>query len=1064
MATGTHSLSATYSGDTLDTTATSNKVSEVVDLATTITTASTSDATVTAGTSVTLSATVSSTDGPIPAGTVVFKAGTTVLGTGTLTTTGATSVVLSSLPVGSYSIVATYSGDSDDASSASTALTEVVRQIATTTTSVSSSNPASAGAIVDFTATVAVAAGATADGAITGTVTFTDGKTTIGTATLNSAGQAMLAVSALNAGAHSIVATYNGSTNYAISSSAALSQTIDNTATSTTISASSSAVRAGQTVTFTISVGSATGIPTGTVRIYDGSTSIGQAALNTKGMATFTTTNLSIGSHTLTAVYGGDPNYLTSTSAPVQESVSIGTTALTLAGPSAAVDAGVAVNLVATLTTNGVAPTGALTLRDGGTVIATQSVSGAGSFSFSTSSLSIGTHTLTAAYAGDSDNAAAVSAVLTLVVQQGPTVTAFTTSANPSTLGKSLTLSANVTSVSPNITGSITFEDGSTVLGSVSLVNGAASFTTTSLAFGSHSLTAVYTGDTEHATSTSAAIMEQIVEPATATLISSYNPSVSGANVTFTAKIAGVGAVIPTGSVLFSDGSASLGTVTLDSTGAASFPTSSLSIGSHTISVAYSGDKNYSSASAALIQTVQDASTQMSLTASSNPSTYGTTLSLAATVVSNGGTATGSVTFKDGGVSIGSAVLNASGVATLATSTLQPGEHSIVASYAGDGKASASVSTPLALSVKQLTSITVASSANPSATLSPITFTATVMNSGVGEPTGVLTFTDGGTQLGSAALNASGQASLTVAALAAGNHNIVASYTGDTGNFASTSPSLTEGVQLRPTSTTVTASQTSASNPLQVTLIAIVRWTGSTTPTGTVTFTDASGTLGSSPVGSTGAATLTINLQASTESITATYSGDSAYATSASASTGVSGGVATQFTLSISPATATVQSTQHIVVALTATSLQGFTDTLQLGCLGLPYAATCTFSAPQTKLAANGSSTVQLTIDTSNPLGEGAQASTRSLSGSHVMLCMLPGTLLAGLLFFRQRRRRLLPLLMLICAVAMSVGATGCAGLQGNSTPPGSYAFRVTASGVGTGFTETQVMNLTVTQ
>jgi hypothetical protein len=800
------------------------------------------------------------------------------------------------------------------------------------------------------------------------------------------------------------------------------------------------------------------------VTIYDGSVSIGQAALNAKGLATFATSSLPVGTHSLTAVYAGDPNYLTSTSAVLQESVSIGITALTLAGPSA-VDYGAAVNLVATLTTNGVAPTGALTLRDGATLIATQSISGAGSFTFSTSSLPVGIHTLTAAYAGDSDNAAALSAALTLTVQQGPTTTAFTTSANPSTLGKSLTLSASVTSVSPNVTGSVSFEDGGTVLGSASLVNGAATFSTASLGFGPHNLTAVYSGDTDHVTSTSTAIAEQIVEPATAALTSSYNPSVSGANVTFTAKIAGVGTVIPTGSVVFSDGSATLGTVPLDAAGAASFQTSSLSVGSHSISMTYAGDKNYSSASASLIQTVQDASTQMSLTAGSNPSTYGTPLSLTATIASNGGTATGSVTFMDGGVSIGSAVLNASGVATLTTSTLQPGAQSIVATYAGDGKASASVSTPLDVSVKQLTSVAVGSSANPAATLSPVTFTAAVTNSGVGQPTGAITFTDGATQLGVAMLNASGQASLTVPSLASGNHIIVASYAGDTGNFAGTSSGLSEAVQLRPTSTSVTASQTNASNPLQVTLIAIVRWTGSTTtPTGTVTFSDASGTLGSSTVDSTGAATLTVDLQAASESITATYSGDSAYATSASASTSVSGGVATQFTLAISPATATVQSAQHIVVALTATSLQGFTDTLQLGCLGLPYAATCTFSAPQTRLTANGTSTVQLTIDTSNPLGEGAQASARGLSGSRVMLCMLPGTLIASLLFFSQRRRRLLPLLLLICAVAMSLGATGCAGLQGNSTPVGSYTFRVTASGVGTGFTENQVMNLTVTQ
>ena len=66
---------------------------------------------------------------------------------------------------------------------------------------------------------------------------------------------------------------------------------------------------------------------------------------------------------------------------------------------------------------------------------------------------------------------------------------------------------------------------------------------------------------------------------------------------------------------------------------------------------------------------------------------------------------------------IGGAVLSAGGVATLTTASLAPGSHSIAATYAGDGKASGSVSTPLVLSVRQVTTVAVASSANPALTL-----------------------------------------------------------------------------------------------------------------------------------------------------------------------------------------------------------------------------------------------------------------------------------------------------------------------------------------------------------
>jgi hypothetical protein len=1059
----THNLSVQYTGDATDAATQSNAVSEVVNLATTLTTLSSSNATVTVGTSVTLSASVTSTNGPVPTGTVQFTAGSTLLGTGTLDGTGNTSLLLSSLAPGTYKILATYSSDADNATSVSTPLSETIQQIPTTTAVVSDTNPASAGATIHLTATVAMTSGNTADGAITGTVAFTDGSAMLGTMPINSAGQATLTLDALSAGAHSIVASYSDNANYTASTSAALSEQIQNTATTTVVSTPSASILAGEPITFTITVGSSTGIPTGSITIRNGAANIGQAQLNAQGTTTFTASSLPVGSNTLTAVYQGDSNYLTSTSASWQETVSLATTALTLAGPSAPVNAGTTFTVAATLTTDGVAPTGALTLRDGGAVIATQTVSTAGSFAFSTASLSLGTHTLTAAYAGDSDNAATVSPSIIITVQQGPTTTSLTTSASPSTLGQSLTLTAGVTSPSPGITGSVTFQDGTTVLGSVPLVNGAASFTTSSLVFGPHSLTAVYSSDTDHAASTSSAIAEQIVEPATAALVSSNNPSVSGANVVFAARITGVGTIIPTGGVIFKDGATILATVALDATGAASFLSTSLTVGSHTISVSYAGDTHDSATSASLIQTVQNASTQIALTASANPAIYAAPLSITATIASDGGTATGPVIFTDNGTSIGSAVLNANGVATLTLSTLAPGAHTIVANYAGDGKASASVSTPLLLTVKQLTSIAVASSANPSPTLSAVVLTATITNSGVSQPTGSITFTDGGTQLGTAVLNANGQASLSIPSLAAGNHTVVASYAGDPTNFASVSSSLIEGVQLRPTTTALTASQTNASNPLQVTLIALVRWSGPATPTGTVSFSSPGGTIGSIPVDATGVATITIDLESATENITATYNGDGAYAASSSLSTIISGGVATQFTLSINLPIASVQTSQHIVVTLTATSLSGFADTLQLGCLGLPFAATCTFSNPQMPLAANGTSTVQLTIDTANPIGEGSQASNRRSHPPNVMLCMLPGTLLAGLLFFRKRRLPILPLLLLLCAFTATVSLTGCGGLQGSSTPPGSYAFKISAAGAHTGFTETQVMNLTVT-
>jgi hypothetical protein len=705
-------------------------------------------------------------------------------------------------------------------------------------------------------------------------------------------------------------------------------------------------------------------------------------------------------------------------------------------------------------------------LRDGSAVIATQNVTNTGTFAFSISTLVIGTHTLTAQYAGDTNNSPAASNAITITVQQAASTTSLTTSANPSTLGQNLTLTAVVTSSGVNIMGSISFHDGATAIGSAALnANGTATLTTGSLSFGPHTLTAVYSGDTNHTTSISAALSEQIVQAAGVALTSSLNPSISGTNVVFTATLSGVGSLIATGSVTFSDGANALATVQLGATGAGSLQTAALTVGSHTITVSYSGDSNYAVVSSSLIQTVQSANTQVTLTASANPATYATPAVLTATVTSNGGLATGTVNFADGGIAIGSAALNTGGVATLSTSSLAPGTHSIVANYAGDGRASASTSTPLALNVRQTTSVALATSASPEQTLSAVLLTAAVTNSGVTPVSGTVTFAEGTTLLGTAAVGATGHATLTVASLAAGNHTIVASYGGDNNDFSSVSPELTQGVLLRATTTALAISEIDPANPQQVTLIGIVGWTGPVPPTGTITFTNGGAVIGSSPIDTSGAATINITLDANiTENAVATYNGDMSYASSASLATSVTGGPATQFTLALNPSSVSIQSKQHIVIQVSAASINGFTDTLLFGCLGLPFAATCTFSSVQTSLASEGASTVQLTIDTGDPLGAGALAGLNRSRNSNLLLCFLPGCVFAGFALFRRRRASLQGLLLLIAAIAVTLSASGCAGLQINGTPAGSYTFKVTASGQNTGATESQVMNLTVTQ
>jgi len=116
------------------------------------------------------------------------------------------------------------------------------------------------------------------------------------------------------------------------------------------------------------------------------------------------------------------------------------------------------------------------------------------------------------------------------------------------------------------------------------------------------------------------------------------------------------------------------------------------------------------------------------------------------------------------------------------------------------------------------------------------------------------------------------------------------------------------------------------------------------------------------------------------------------------------------------------------------------------------------------KLNANGTVTALLTIDTGDPLGAGSQAtaSVHGLSTTGVLECLLPMGLLLG--FGLRRRRKLVSLLLVLLVAAATLTASGCAGLQVNGTPPGTYHFTVGATGAGTGASESQTFTLTVTQ
>jgi hypothetical protein len=385
-----------------------------------------------------------------------------------------------------------------------------VSQAPTTISLLSSLNPSSYGQSVTFTATVTAASGTP-----TGAVTFYAGTTTLGSATLAS-GTASISTTSLAAGSRSITAAYDGSSNFAPSPSPVVNQVVNGTTTTaTSLRSSLNPSTAGESVTFTATVTSASGAPTGTVIFYDGAIAeIGDAAL-TGGIASLSSPSLSPGAHSITAAYQGSGSIGASTSPALTQRVKSDgpfpskTTVTTSGSPSFV---GQSVTFAATVTsTHGAIPNGeVVTFRDHNGVLGTGTTAD-GVATFTTSTLTAQTYAVEVTYPGDGTFRPS-SGVVTQVVERYSTATAVSSSLNPSAYGQTVTFTATVSSTGPNVpTGKVTFKNGTTGIGSATLSGGVATISKSNLAVGTHSITASYDGDSESGESTSP-VLDQVVQ------------------------------------------------------------------------------------------------------------------------------------------------------------------------------------------------------------------------------------------------------------------------------------------------------------------------------------------------------------------------------------------------------------------------------------------------------------------------------------------------------------------------------------------------------------------------
>jgi hypothetical protein len=317
--TGAHQVQANYSGDATYASSSSSPIAlNASQVATTIVVTS-ATATVAYGQAATLTATVTSANG-IPGGTVSFMNSGALLGTATLNASGKATLTTTALPAGADAITVSYGGNCPFAASTSSTTIQVGQ------------------APLSVTVANASRTYGTANPTFTGSVSGligSDSVTVIYTTT---------AVTSSPAGTYPISATISGASaaDYSLSVTPG-TLTVTKVACTLALTGSGNPALAMSSVSFGARAASlTTGVPTGTVTLSDGSAVLGTATLNSSGLATYTTTNLPDGQHSITASYGGDQNFAPSTSSAMAETIadftltsSGGTTQSVAAGGSA---------------------------------------------------------------------------------------------------------------------------------------------------------------------------------------------------------------------------------------------------------------------------------------------------------------------------------------------------------------------------------------------------------------------------------------------------------------------------------------------------------------------------------------------------------------------------------------------------------------------------------------------------------------------------------------------------------------------------------------------------------
>jgi uncharacterized repeat protein (TIGR03803 family) len=356
------------------------------------------------------------------------------------------------------------------------------------------------------------------------------------------------------------------------------------------LTASQTTVSAGSPLTLTWAVNNAYG-KNAQVCIARSSDGSWAGAVGISGSASVTPLALS-GTVTYAYTCGGVETALAAISVA---GVKNPTTTAVTATPNPVV-IGQSVVLSATVIGGSAPATGTVTFYYGSTVLGSGTVnSQVASYSASTAGIPPGTYGVTAQYFGDSTYSGSTSAPVPITVVAAPTSTALTASSAAVTAPSTVTLTATVTGSSGTIpAGRVTFFNSANALVTVPLTNGTAAYVAPTEGFpaGTYQITALYSGGSGDAASTSSVVSVTITPIETFTLLSASSSSVTRPNpVSLTATVFVQQGDVPTGSVTFYYMNDILGTVRLNSSGEATLtiPTQGIPPGSYAITAKYNG-------------------------------------------------------------------------------------------------------------------------------------------------------------------------------------------------------------------------------------------------------------------------------------------------------------------------------------------------------------------------------------------------------------------------------------------------------------------------------------------